>query len=98
MSEETAPDAANAQSQECCEGCRYSIAVTDVLVLCRRKPPVPMIIGWTQSSAPGAEARPITESFFPPLRKTAWCGEFFPRMVFVPLSIVNFPTNGEKPN
>lgn len=57
---------------ECCGNCEFYMETTKV---CRRYPPMPLMLGLRQGLA-GNE--PAVSSFFPSMMPTGWCGEYRP--------------------
>lgn len=57
---------------ECCGECRFYMASTKV---CRRFPPVVMIIG-VKPTITNPNGEPLFAGQFPQMAPTGWCGEF----------------------
>lgn len=56
-----------------CGSCAFYMASPKV---CRRFPPVPLMIGVRQGIAQLAQPEPIIQAFFPNMMATGWCGEY----------------------
>lgn len=61
---------------ECCAKCRHYHLPKPDAGMCRRNPPVPMIVGMQQGALGPI---PIVTGYFPPTNRDVVCGEFQPR-------------------
>jgi hypothetical protein len=69
---------------DCCATCRHWASDDKKAGLCRRFPPTPIMIGFTQPSIVAdptkAQATPAIMSYFPQMMAFGHCGEFAPRL------------------
>ena len=72
---------------DCCATCRYWASEDTKQGLCRRGPPIPMMIGMGTIQAPvianpnpPPQQQPIIMSYFPNMLAHGWCGEFKGRL------------------
>ena len=56
-------------NQECCGNCEFYMATVKV---CRRYPPIPVMLG-TKQGLGGTE--PAVAAYFPNMLSNGWCGE-----------------------
>lgn len=59
--------------EESCGTCQFYMANPKV---CRRHPPVPLMIGVRQGIAQLTQNEPVIQSVFPSMAPNGWCGEY----------------------
>lgn len=61
--------------EESCSNCQFYMASPHV---CRRHPPVPILLGVEQASFAGMQPKPVIQAYFPNMMPNGWCGEHRP--------------------
>lgn len=59
--------------EESCGTCRFYMASPHV---CRRYPPIPLMVGVKQGIANITNPEPLIQAYFPNMMPNGWCGEW----------------------